>query len=52
MRKSGKGIEEYINIYNSERLHSSIDYLTPDEAYYKDINNVYYDARDMLLEVA
>lgn len=52
IKEARKGIEKYINIYNSERLHSSIDYLTPDEAYYKDINNVYYDARDMLLKVA
>ena len=46
------GIEEYINIYNSERLHSSIDYLTPDEAYFKGVNNICYDAKDMLPKVA
>jgi putative transposase len=46
------GIGEYINIYNSERLHSAIDYLTPDEAYYKGVNNRCYDAKNMLSEVA
>ncbi|WP_212789822.1 integrase core domain-containing protein [Francisella halioticida] len=26
-------IKEYIDIYNNERLHSSIGYMTPDEVY-------------------
>ena len=34
IREARKGIGEYINLYNSERLHSAIGYLTPDEAYY------------------
>jgi putative transposase len=34
IKEARKGIGEYLNIYNSERLHSVIDYLTPDEAYY------------------
>jgi len=52
IKEAREGIREYINIYNKERLHSSIDYLTPDEAYYKGINNKSYNAKDMLLEVA
>lgn len=52
IKEARKGIEEYINIYNSERLHSAVDYLTPDEAYYKCANNKCYNAKDMLLEVA
>lgn len=34
IKEARKGIEEYINIYNKERLHSTLDYLTPDEVYY------------------
>ena len=52
IKEAREGIEEYMNIYNSERLHSALDYLTPDEAYYKGSNNRCYDAKDMLLEVA
>ena len=51
IKEARKGIEEYINIYNSERLHSSINYLTPDEAYFKGTNNICYKAKDMLLKV-
>ena len=40
-----KGIEEYINIYNTQRLHSSLSYLTPDEKYYQGSENKYYDAK-------
>lgn len=46
------GIEEYINIYNKERLHSSLDYHTPDEIYYPGINKKRYNAKKALLEVA
>ncbi|ASG67452.1 hypothetical protein CDV26_02705 [Francisella halioticida] len=33
MKEAKVGIKEYINIYNNERLHSSIGYMTPDEVY-------------------
>ena len=52
IKEARRGIEEYINIYNKERLHSSLDYLTPDEAYYKGANNMCYNARTVLLGVA
>jgi putative transposase len=52
IKEARKGIEEYINIYNSERLHSSIDYLTPDEAYYDCANDKCYNAKEVLLTVA
>ncbi len=32
------GIEEYINLYNNERLHSSIGFKAPDEIYFKRVN--------------
>jgi len=52
IKEARKGIKEYMNIYNSERLHSALDYLTPDEAYFKGDSNKCYKATDMLLEVA
>jgi putative transposase len=33
-------VTEYINTYNKKRLHSSIDYKTPDEVYYQAINDL------------
>ena len=33
MSEAKQGIKEYIDIYNSERIHSSIGYITPDQAY-------------------
>ena len=46
------GIGGHINTYNTERLHSALDYLTPDEAYYKGANKKCFDAKSVLLEVA
>ena len=36
LKDAKAGIREYIDIYNAERLHSSLDYSTPDEIYYAD----------------
>jgi putative transposase len=47
-----KGIEEYINIYNTQRLHSSLSYLTPDEKYYQGSEDKYYDAKKIFLNAA
>lgn len=30
-----KGLDDYIRIYNSERPHQNLDYLTPDKVYEK-----------------
>jgi len=30
-------IDNYIDFYNSQRLHQSLDYLTPDEIYVSEI---------------
>jgi putative transposase len=51
IKEAKKGIDEYINIYNSERLHSSLDYQTPDEVYYNGDSDKVYNARKVL-EVA
>ena len=42
-------IEEYINIYNTQRLHSSLSYLTPDEKYYQGLEDKCYDAKKIFL---
>jgi len=52
IKEARNGIKDYIEIYNKERLHSSIEYLTPNEAYYKGINNKRYNAKEMLQKVA
>jgi putative transposase len=52
IKEARDGIKEYIEIYNKERLHSSIDYLTPDEVYYKNINNRCYNVKNILQKVA
>ncbi len=40
MKVLKKAIENYIIKYNSKRLHSSIDYKTPNEVYYQAANNL------------
>ena len=35
-----KGVAEYIDFYNKERFHQSLDYITPNEAYYNATNAV------------
>ena len=52
IKEARRGIEEYIKIYNSERLHSTLGYKTPDEVYYQDANNKSYNAKKVLLQVA
>ena len=51
IKEARDGIKEYIEIYNKERLHSSIGYLTPDEVYYKGLNNKGSDAKDVLQKI-
>ena len=52
IKEAKVGIGEYIDIYNKERLHSALDYLTPNEAYYGCANNKCYNAKSVLLGVA
>jgi len=35
-----RSIEKYIESYNKRRLHSAIDYKTPNEVYYQAVNNL------------
>ena len=34
-----RAIEKYMNLYNSKRLHSTLEYKTPNEVYYQAVNN-------------
>ena len=52
IKEARAGIGEYIELYNKERLHSALDYKTPDEVYFKGSNNYEFDAMDMLLKVS
>ncbi len=52
IKEARVGIAEYIKIYNEERLHSEIDYLTPNEAYYPGVNNKRYKPEEVLLKAS
>lgn len=52
IKEARMGIGKYMNTYNKERLHQSLDYATPDEVYFKGVNNKVFDDRDLLLDVA
>ena len=40
IKEARRGISEYIDFYNKERLHSTLGYMTPDEIYYGESNDV------------
>jgi len=52
IKEAREGIKEYVSIYNKERLHSALDYKTPDEVYYKGASDRMYDAKKIWLEAA
>ena len=52
IKEARAGIKKYINLYNQERLHSALDYKTPDECYFKGANNYEFNAKAMLLNVS
>ena len=39
VRETKNAITEYINFYNRERMHQSLDYLTPEMVYLQKIFN-------------
>ena len=47
-----KAIERYMIKYNSRRLHSTIDYKTPNEVYYEYINNLNFQGGKLLQSVS
>jgi len=46
------GIGAYIKTYNTKRLHQALNYATPDEVYFKGVNNTLPNNNDLLLNVA
>lgn len=50
IKEADIGIGKFITYYNSRRLHSAIDYNTPNEFYYRAINNL--DSDQVLQKVA
>jgi len=56
IKEARVGIGKYIDIYNKERLHESLDYATPDEAYFegtdRGVNNSVFSDMDLLLKVS
>ena len=47
-----KAIGKYMDMYNSKRLHSAIDYKTPNEVYYDCINNLGFKGDNLLQSVS
>ncbi len=52
MKVLRKAIENYMIKYNSKRLHSTIDYKTPNEVYYDYINNLGFKGEKLLQSVS
>jgi len=52
MKELRVGVKKYMNLYNRKRLHSAIDYQTPNEAYFKWVNDLNYNATKVLLNRA
>jgi len=47
-----KAIANYMDSYNKKRLHSAIDYKTPNEVYYQADNNLNSKGEKLLLQVS
>ena len=52
IKEARNGINEYINIYNTKRIHSAISYRTPDEVYNTWIKNYNIETKNLLQNVA
>jgi len=52
MKVLRKAIEKYMDAYNRKRLHSAIDYKTPNEVYYQYINNLGFKGEKLLQSVS
>lgn len=48
MKVLNKAIEKYMQTYNAKRLHSAIDYKTPNEVYFDYINNLDFKGEKLL----
>jgi transposase InsO family protein len=52
MKVLRKAIEKYMDAYNRKRLHSAIDYKTPNEVYFDYINNLGFKGEKLLQSVS
>ena len=52
MKVLNRAIEKYMDSYNRKRLHSAIDYKTPNEVYYHYINNLDFRGGKLLQSVS
>jgi putative transposase len=52
MKVLRKAIEKYMDTYNRKRLHSAIDYQTPNDVYSDYINNLDFKGDKLLLTVS
>ena len=52
MKVLNRAIEKYMDLYNRKRLHSAIDYKTPNEVYYDYINNLDFGGGKLLQSVS
>ena len=52
MKVLNGAIEKYMDSYNRKRLHSAIDYKTPNEVYYQYINNLDFRGGKLLQTVS
>ena len=52
MKVLNRAIKKYMDSYNRKRLHSAIDYKTPNEVYYEYINNLGFKGEKLLPSVS
>ena len=52
MKVLNRAIEKYMDTYNRKRLHSAIDYQTPNEVYYQYFNNLGFKGEKLLQTVS
>lgn len=52
MKELQAGIKKYMNVYNSKRLHSAIDYKSPNEVYFTGVNNLALNEDNLLRKVS
>jgi len=52
LKEAREGIDEYIRLYNEQRLHSALDYKTPDEVYFDKVNTTDFIRQKWLADAA
>jgi transposase InsO family protein len=52
MKELQAGIKKYMYVYNSKRLHSAIDYKSPNEVYFTGVNNLALNEDNLLRKVS